>query len=483
MADELEGDGKSEISLQKDRRSYNGLNVAAGVIYEECNSDLRWPQCIETYNAMMKDATIAPTLNLLDMYMSKVEWSVVAPEGYEGELSEKVDFLYQVMEDMEHSWRELILNASSINRYGFAPVEKVYRRRNKSKGSKFNDGRWGIKSLPLISQSSVKSWEWNNSGRDLTGLWQQVNIPSKDYKSSEIDEIFIPRKKFILFRTNPYKDNPVGQSPLNSVYVAWRFKGELEKNEATSIANDVRGLKVIKVPPRYLDKDASADDKATAEYFKDILRGLHNGEQSGVLLPLIYDDNGKPMFDFEVISVMGQVAHQVSDVIKRYQSEIVTGLLNPLLLLGQDGSGSFALSQSLGSITDTVVESRLKEVRDQLNHDLVKQLFLLNGWDTTVMPRFEFTRVQSSSVDELGKYIQRVAAAGMLKSDAKTANWVAEQVGMPVPFGNLDVSVDEVREQMTKFTSNAGEGMVEAAGQGTGKSLSMDDNSVSNLEN
>lgn len=161
----------------------------------------------------------------------------------------------------------------------------------------------------------------------------------------------------------------------------------------------------------------------------------------------------------------------------------MTGLLNPLLLLGQDGSGSFALSQSLGSITDTVVESRLKEVRDQLNHDLVKQLFLLNGWDTTVMPRFEFTRVQSSSVDELGKYIQRVAAAGMLKSDAKTANWVAEQVGMPVPFGNLDVSVEEVREQMTKFTSNAGEGMVEAAGQGTGKSLSMDDNSVSNLEN
>ena len=138
MADELEGDGKSEISLQKDRRSYNGLNVAAGVIYEECNSDLRWPQCIETYNAMMKDATIAPTLNLLDMYMSKVEWSVVAPEGYEGELSEKIDFLYQVMEDMEHSWRELILNASSINRYGFAPVEKVYRRRNKNRGSKIS---------------------------------------------------------------------------------------------------------------------------------------------------------------------------------------------------------------------------------------------------------------------------------------------------------------------------------------------------------
>jgi len=152
------------------QRSYNGLHVVGGVVHEECNADLRWPQCIETYKAMMKDATIAPTLNILDMYISKVEWTVGIPEGHEDALKDKKDFLLEVMQDMESSWNEMILNASSINRFGFAPLEKVYRKRTSKSGSKYNDGLWGIRDLPLIAQDSVQKWKWTSDGRHLKGL-------------------------------------------------------------------------------------------------------------------------------------------------------------------------------------------------------------------------------------------------------------------------------------------------------------------------
>lgn len=288
--------------------SFNGLNVISGIVYEECNADLRWPACINTYKTMMKDATIAPTLNILDMYISKVEWTVQIPEGHEDALKEKKEFLEEIMDDMESSWGEMIFNASGINRYGFAPLEKVYRRRTYSSGSKYNDGLWGIYDLPLIAQDTIEKWLWSADGKALKGLEQRINIPSSedDYGRStsyEKDTVVIPRNKFLLFRTNAHKDSPVGESPLNAVYIAWRFKTELEKFEATSVANDVRGLKVIKVPAQYLSASATPEEKKTAEYFKDILRGLHNGEQSGVLLPNVYDDNGKPMFEFEVVSV------------------------------------------------------------------------------------------------------------------------------------------------------------------------------------
>jgi len=233
-----------------------------------------------------------------------------------------------------------------------------------------------------------------------------------------------------------------------------------------------------------MQESASEEEKATYEVFKEMLRGLHNGEQSGVIIPSALDQNGKELFSFELKSILGQAQFDLDKIITRFRKEIVTGILSPQLIIGQDGSGSFALSESLENITDVVVGARLRELRDQLNHDLVKQLFQINGWDTTVMPFFDFEETRQPSVDDVGKYIQRIAAAGMLSNDAATANWIANYVGLPEPFNDTTISVEEVREQMTSFTSNAGEGLeTGTVGTGTAKTLTSTDTSVANLEN
>ena len=98
---------------------------------------------------------------------------------------------------------------------------------------------------------------------------------------------------------------------------------------------------------------------------------------------------------------MGVQAHDVDKVILRYRKELVTGLLCPMLTLGQDGSGSFALAENLKDLTQTVINARLKELRDQLNHDLIPQLFMLNGWDVSVLPYFDFIKTDENSLDEI----------------------------------------------------------------------------------
>lgn len=477
---------QAPLRMQKGQRSFNGLRVASGVIYEECNEDLRWPACIETYKTMAKDATIAPALQLLEMDIARVEWSVKIPEGHEAALKDKAEFLESIMHDMEHTWNDFIIKASTINRYGFAPIEKVYRKRTRINGSKYSDGRYGLRSLPLIAQDTVASWDWDDSGRRLAGLRQFVNIPTGEdgIQSYSTEKVKIGRNKFILFRADPQKDSPVGTSPLNSVYIAWRFKTELEKHESMGIAQDLRGMKVIKIPPRYLSEDASEEDKKTAEYFREILRSLHAGEQSGILLPNAFDENGNSLFEFNVVSVLGQQAHDINAIIGRYRKEVITGILNPQLILGQDGSGSFALADALGKVTATVVDARLKEIRDQLNHDLVPQLFALNGWDTTVTPYFDFSDTNRVSLDDLSKFIQRVAAAGLVKVDADTINWIAEQAGMPIPFDEQPTNDEELRSKLTGFSSNSGEGMeIGTTGDGTSKTLSSRDDSSANKEN
>lgn len=474
---------ENPLSLRKSQMSYNGIAVIAGQIIEDCNEDLRWPQCMETYKLMAKDATVAPALNLMEMAIAKAEWSVRIPEGYEEELKDKAEFLKSCMDDMEHTWNDFIRAASTFNRYGFSAIEKVYYKRTKENGSKYNDSYYGIKKLPLITQDSIKSWYWTKDGRTLAGLKQWVNIPTGEdrVQTYRVDKIDIPRKKFILFRADPQKDSPVGTSPLNSVYIAWRFKTELEKQEGISIANDLRGLKVFKIPPRYMSDSASEEEKATYEVFKQMLRGMHSGEQSGVIIPSAYDDAGKPLFDFDVISVLGQSSNNLNQIILRYKNDIVTGILNPHLVIGQSGGGSFALAESLEGISKTVVEARLKEIKDQINHDLIPQLFAINGWSTNVLPQIDYTQPDNVGLDELSKFIQRCASVGMLKQDAPTLNWIAEQAGMPIPFDDEETPVEEVRTQVTGYTSGAGEGKGDSSGTAT-KAIASD-TTISNLEN
>jgi hypothetical protein len=471
--------------LKLGQTSYNGLWTLGGNVFEDCQQELRWPHAIHTYKKMAKDATIAPALNLVEMAIARVPWTVKIPEGYEDQLKDKAEFLRQCMNDMEHSWGAFIRQCVTFNRYGFSVHEKVYRRRLKQKGSKYNDGLIGIQSLPIIAQDTIDSWDWDDEGRKLTGLYQLVVKPTGKDKVQYIgisDDVFIPRKKFLHFRNQPIKDDPCGQSPLANCWWAWKFKTALEEQEAMGISSDLRGLRVLYIPPRYMAEDASPEDKAVYEEYKKIMRNIHMNEQSGLILPQVLDEQGEQYFKFDVISITGQKAHDVHAVINRYKNEIISSLMASQLVLGQDGGGSFSLAESLQGISDMAVESKLIEIQEQLNHDLVPQLFSLNGWSTEVLPYFEFGRVKDTDLDVLSKYVQRVASVGLLPKTPDVVNYLTEEMGVPAQFAP-DEDQMEMDALMTGATSRAGDGL-STPGEGTSTSvIGADDASAGNMEN
>lgn len=244
--------GSNEIpSITKGEIGYTGLTVLGGEVLEECSRELRWPECIKTFQKMEKDGTIAPALELVEMMMARVPWHVKIPEGYEEQLKQKAEFLRQNMDDMEMPWSTFIKQASTFNRYGFAPVEKVFRFRRKEKGSRYNDGLVGLRKLSIRSQDSIKGWTYSADGRTLTGFVQEVSVPTGvakpnkqggfDYEeingasTAGTEQKFIPRKKFLLFRNNPLKDNPEGRSPLVGAWSSWKFKTAFQESEAIAV--------------------------------------------------------------------------------------------------------------------------------------------------------------------------------------------------------------------------------------------------------
>lgn len=472
-------------------KGYNSLFTVGGEVLEEYKWELRWPHLIHTLKEMSNDATIAPAISLVETQISRVGWTVKVPKGYEDDpdLRAKAKFIEECMGDMEHSWNDFINQCVSFVSLGFSIHEKVFRYRRKDRGSKYDDGLIGIKKLPIRAQDSIIGFEWKNKGRDIAGVWQKVIIPkgvdgAKDFDGNDVskDRVFINRDKFLLFRTGTKKDNPYGTSPLISAWKAWKYKTSLEEHEMIGVAQDLRGMKVIYVHPKYLDPNAAPEDKAVGDYYRRIVTSLHNGEQSGVLLPSLRDENGNRVFEFDVVSVMGQKAHDVNSIISRYNTQILTALTADFLILGQSGGGSFALSESKITISEIAIKSKLREIQDVLNTDLIPQLFALNGWDTKVLPYFEHDPIEQKDIDTLSKAIQRTGAIGMLPLTPDSVNWVCDQIGMPTQFKS-DMDRDEFVTMLTKSTSRSGDGM-EDAGPGTSKGGDGgEDNSVSNNEN
>lgn len=212
------------------------------------------------------------------------------------------------------------------------------------------------------------------------------------------------------------------------------------------------------------------------------MSSVNNNEQSSIILPMFRDEKGNKMFEFEAISVMGQKAHSTDAIISRFRKEIVTGLMASQLILGQEGGGSFSLAESLDSVTKMVVQARLTQIQEQLNHDLIPQLFALNGWDATDTPKFEYGEVSEESLDEIGKYIQRTAAVGLFPKTPEAVNFVTSRLGGITPQFKEGQDREEFLSELTQYQSGASEGLAQGSGNGTSTSVSARDSTSANLE-
>ena len=150
--------------------------------------------------------------------------------------------------------------------------------------------------------------------------------------------------------------------------------------------------------------------------------------------------------------------------------------------MGQDSSGSYALSDTKNNILGIALEGYLKAIQDVINRDLVPQTLALNGWRFSAedMPKLQFGEVEARNLDDLSKFVQRTAASGALSVDTKLDNALRKAADLPeADYGSpMPASANEGN------TSRSGDGLTEGMPSGTGDADgSNGDDSVSNNEN
>lgn len=460
---------------------YSGLQMFDGITTDELHKELQWPNSIKTYKKMTYNTAINSSLTLYSNLISKVNWRVVPPQEATEEEKNQTKFINECLEDMDIPFRQVISDCLTSNIYGFAVLEKVYRRRNRNSGSIYSDNKIGLKKIALRNQESIEKFIFDEEGNDVIGVKQVLNnVNTFRYTKLNTNSVVIPRSKFLHIVTGKSKQDPYGKSPLRDVYVAWRYLEVLSELEANSVHKDLTGVPVITLPASYMSADASPEQKAIYQNFCNMGRNVQVGGQTVIVLPSNVDETTRtPLFDFKLLSNEGGKKNfDLNEIKQYYQNQIYTGLSSDVLILGNNGVGSFALGQIKNSLTGSAVESMLDNIVDAFNRDVIRQIYELNGWDITRTCKLDYENLHSTDLETVSKFYQRIASVGLIEKDRAVLNAVRTAIGIdPLPD---DLPPQE--DLLTGNTSRASDGL-NTIGEGTSTEVSGQDNSSINLDN
>jgi hypothetical protein len=389
----------------------SGLKRVSGYVDEEFLPALRGRKAVRVYREMASnDSMVGALLFSIDKLIREVEWKVLPPEGgEEGEQAQ--EFLESCMEDMSHSWDDLIGEILSMMTYGWSWHEIVYKKRigpwekDPRKRSKYTDGKIGWRKIPIRAQETLMRWSFDETG----GIRAMVQMAPPRYQTT-----VLPIEKSILFRTSIAKGNPEGMSLLRSSYRSWYFKKRLEEFEAIGVERDLAGMPVGRVPADYLTAAKGTPQAKTVDAFKKMVRGVRRDENEGLVLPTQYDpDTKQPLFDFELMSSGGTRQFDTNGIINRYEQRILMSVLADFILVGHEDTGSYSLHTDKTGIFRAALNAITKTIADTLNRYAVPRLFAVNGWKLDELPRFEPTNVDPPALDQLAAFISSTAGAGM----------------------------------------------------------------------
>jgi hypothetical protein len=418
----------------------SGLRAYSGWVREEFLPQLVGQQGARVYREMTDNSpTVGAVLFAIMQSIRKVEWRV-EPADDTPAAQEMADFADSLRYDMGHTWEDFITEALSMLSYGYAPHEIVYKARlgpnppsldgKPLPASKFNDGRIGIRRLPLRGQDTVIKWFLDQSG-GIKGLTQQP------YVGTQID---LPIEKLLLFRPQMHKGNPEGRSLLRNAWRPYQFIRRLEEQEAIMVER-FGGLPVIWLPSALLEAAQGGDGLAVAQVaaYKRMITNVRIDEQMGVMLPSdVYQGQNGPssvrMFDFELKTPSGRSSSALNTgtIIERYKLDIMTSVMADFLTLGHSSRGTQSLSLSKVDMFFQAIEGWVNGIAAVLNRHLLPRLWRLNAFDQALMPEYVPDLAQRIDLDALGNYVMHLAQAGMtMFPDQDLENFLRDAAGMP----------------------------------------------------
>jgi len=389
-------------------------------------------------------SAVGSGLFAIESILRGVKWTVEPGDKTDGE-QRRAETIAGMMDDMETSWEDVVAEILQFLVFGFNVTEVVRKvrrgpdERDHRYRSRYTDGLVGWRRWISVDPETITDWLWAN-GNDgpLAGFVQSA---PPYYRERQI-----PLSKCLHFKTREANGNPEGRSLLVNAYLPWVFCKRIMEFEAIGVERDLAGIPYAGVPPELLDPNATDEDKATLEAIKNIVTGVRQNSQSGIIFPLAYDPDGDghPMYEFKLLTSGGMKQFQTGDIVERYEARQLMALLADFILLGHSSSGNRALSEEKTGLILRALVAILKNIAGVINRHEIPKLYRLNGWDAKSPCRLVPASPASADLKNLGVFARNLAVAGLLTPDPDLEAALREIADLPKQDPEYILGPDEI---------------------------------------
>lgn len=469
--------------------------------------ELRWPFFLSTVECMKQDHTVSTALDTKYVFVTKAfnDFKVLFNKSSEASknAAEFVEYALRNLSNQQ-TLRDVARSAATFNEYGFSLFEKVYRTEPAPSRYAGYITLDKIAFRPQASLSRSKPWVFDDGGRTLKGVYQSkmafanfqngmTQISSAlslvTNLTSSADETFIPINKLMVMSLGGTESNPAGVSPLVGCYRAFREKILIENLETIGASKDLGGIIELKIPSQILHKasiDGNSPEAIMVQGLMADAANAHAGEQAYFILPSDMNTQGGEQYKMSLKGIDGAgKQYSTQELVNSRKKAILDRFGAGFINLGNDGQGSYNLSESKQSIHGHFVQRDIDIIVEAFNKNLIPQLLALNDirLSDEDMPKLKPGLIQEVDMEGFSKFVQRIGAVGYLPKTPTVINKILEVGGFDEELAE-DMSTEELMKLLGEDTSRSGDGMgAGTSGNGTGKISSKRDNSTSNLDN
>lgn len=409
-----------------------GLKESAGMIDEEFLNRLRGLNGVRTYKEMaLNSPIIGAALNVIEALIVQTDWRI-EPADESAEAKKEAEDTEASLEDMSHTFDELLSEILSMLVFGWAYFEIVYKvRRGETRDpktrSKLDDGLWAWRKIEIRGQETLERWAFDEEG-GLDGMWQQ------DVYAQRSRLVFLPIEKALLFRTKIHKGNPEGQSMLRNAVVPYWYVKRIEQFEAIGIERELAGMPIFEVPPELLVANPSVEDAQLRTQLENMITSIRLDERYGGLVPSEINEDGTPsQFKLKLLSTGGRRRIETDPVIKRHEARMLMVFLAQFLLLGVDNVGTQAIGATFMDLFGTAFGATMDKITSVFNRFAIRRRQAMNGKSQELDPKLVHGDVSKPDLDKLGKYLLALAGVGLDLSADAVQHKLFEIGGLPLP--------------------------------------------------
>ncbi len=400
--------------------------LLSGIITEEYNSDLQFPDSIGIYDEMRKsDATVIAALRAIKNPLLSAKWQIQA--GWEETKDKEIaDFVSKNLFEkvkFKHFLRESLWFLD----FGFYYFEK-----------NFEIVDWKIEWKELSPRVPKAHYLWEIKNKDWVD-WHPAWITQQVSRSDEhkIDNFQreIPWEKLILFSFEKEWNNFEWVSILRNAYKHYFYKDLGYKIQSISGERYGVGIPTAQVK--------SSMNETNKNKLIEFLKNIRSNEQSY----WVYTDD---VTKFEIMTPNGTgVWSQIQTQIDHHDRKIYDSIHAWFLNLTSWDGGSNALSKDQSSFFMRGLQWTADFFIDTMNEH-IKELVDLNYNNTTSYPKLVVSEIGSISMDEAIDSIGTAVEKGMLELNNNDKDAVRAILKLPAlpPTDEWDTDLDNVEAEL-----------------------------------